>query len=104
MPVVAVIGCLGGDEGKGKIVDLLSERAEVVARCNGGTNAGHTIVSSLGTFKLRLTPSGIFNTHAVSVIGNGVAVDPEVLLEEMAQLESAGVDTSKLLISDRAHI
>src|SRR4051812_42523332 len=104
MPVVAVIGCQWGDEGKGKIVDLLSEQAGVVARCNGGTNAGHTIVNELGTFRQRLIPSGIFNPHAVSVIGNGVVVDPDVLLDEMQQLTNAGVDISRLLISDRAHV
>ncbi|HUP27218.1 MAG TPA: adenylosuccinate synthase [Chloroflexia bacterium] len=104
MPVVAVIGCQWGDEGKGKIVDLLSEQAQVIVRCNGGPNAGHTIVNSQGTFRLRLIPSGIFNPQAVSVIGNGVVVDLEVLLEEIAQIEKAGVDASRLLISDRAHI
>ncbi|HEX8230419.1 MAG TPA: adenylosuccinate synthase [Chloroflexia bacterium] len=104
MPVVAVIGCQWGDEGKGKIVDMLSEQAGVVARCNGGTNAGHTIVNELGTFRLRLTPSGIFNPQAVSIIGNGVVVDPEVLLDEMDTLTAAGVDVSRLLISDRAHV
>ena len=88
MGVVAVVGCQWGDEGKGKIVDLLSEQAQVVVRCNGGTNAGHTIVNELGTFKLRLTPSGIFNGQAVSIIGNGVVVDPEVLLEELQSLEA----------------
>lgn len=104
MPAIAVIGCQWGDEGKGKIVDLLAERADVVVRCNGGPNAGHTIVNEKGTFKLRLTPSGIFNPQALSIIGNGVVLDPEVLLEEMSQLQAAGVDTSRLLISDRAHV
>src|SRR5204863_5541590 len=88
MPVVAVIGCQWGDEGKGKVVDLLAEQAGVVARCNGGTNAGHTIVNELGTFRLRLIPSGIFNPHAISIIGNGVVVDPAVLIEEMDALEA----------------
>jgi adenylosuccinate synthase len=104
MAVVAVIGCQWGDEGKGKIVDLLAEQAGVIVRCNGGPNAGHTIVNELGTFRLRLTPSGIFNPQAVSIIGNGVVVDPDVLIEEIVQLDAAGVDTSRLLISDRAHI
>ncbi len=104
MPVVAVIGCQWGDEGKGKIVDLLSEQAQVVARCNGGTNAGHTIVNERGTFRLSLVPSGIFNPQAVSVIGNGVVVDPAVLLEEIDQLEAVGIDMSRLLVSDRAHV
>src|SRR6476469_5999354 len=104
MPVVAVIGCQWGDEGKGKIVDLLAEQAHVVVRANGGTNAGHTIVNELGTFRMRMVPSGIFNPQAVSVIGNGVVVDPAVLLEEMEQLEASRVDTSRLLVSDRAHV
>ena len=104
MPVIAIVGCQWGDEGKGKIVDLLAEQAHVVVRCNGGPNAGHTIVNRLGTFRMRLVPSGIFNPHAVSIIGNGVVIDPEVLIEEMDNLEAAGVDTSRLLISDRAHI
>src|SRR5438874_13387640 len=104
MPVIAVIGCQWGDEGKGKIVDLLAEKANVVVRCNGGTNAGHTIVNELGTFRMRMVPSGIFNSQAVCIIGNGVVVDPEVLLEEMAQLELSGVETARLLVSDRAHV
>lgn len=104
MPVIAVIGGQWGDEGKGKIVDLLSDQAQVVARCNGGTNAGHTIVNQWGTFRLRLIPSGIFNPHAISVIGNGVAVDPDVLIEEMSLLNAPGLDLSRLLISDRAHV
>lgn len=104
MPVVAVIGCQWGDEGKGKVVDLLADQAGVVARCNGGTNAGHTIVNELGTFRQRLIPSGIFNPQAVSIIGNGVVIDPAVLLEEMQTLTEAGVDVSRLLISDRAHV
>jgi len=104
MPVIAVVGCQWGDEGKGKIVDLLSEQANVVVRCNGGTNAGHTIVNSLGTFRMRMIPSGIFNPHAISIIGNGVVVDPDVLLEELKLLEETGVDISRLLVSDRAHV
>lgn len=104
MSVVAVIGCQWGDEGKGKIVDMLSDHASVVARCNGGTNAGHTIVNELGTFRQRLIPSGIFNPQAISLIGNGVAVDPEVLLDEIDQLIESGIDTTRLLISDRAHV
>ncbi len=104
MPVIAVIGCQWGDEGKGKIVDLLGEQAQVVVRCNGGTNAGHTIVNELGTFRMRMIPSGIFNAQAVSIIGNGVVVDPDVLLDEMGELEAAGIDLSRLLVSDRAHV
>ena len=76
MSVIAVLGCQWGDEGKGKIVDLLGSRARVVVRCNGGPNAGHTIVNEQGTFKMRLIPSGIFHPRAICVIGNGVVVDP----------------------------
>lgn len=104
MPVVAVVGCQWGDEGKGKIVDLLAEQANVIARCNGGPNAGHTIVNELGTFRLRLIPSGIFNPQAVSVIGNGAVIDPDVLVEEMELLQAAGIDVTRLLVSDRAHV
>lgn len=104
MPVVAIVGCQWGDEGKGKIVDLLAEQAQVVVRCNGGTNAGHTIVNELGTFRMRLIPSGIFNPQAICIIGNGVVIDPDVLIEEIAALKETHIDTSRLLISDRAHI
>src|SRR5437773_8488078 len=104
MPVIAVIGCQWGDEGKGKVVDLLAEKANVVVRCNGGTNAGHTIVNERGTFRMRMVPSGIFHPQVVSVIGNGVVVDPDVLIEEMDDLAAAGIDTSRLLVSDRAHV
>ena len=104
MPVVAVIGCQWGDEGKGKIVDLLAEQSSVVARCNGGPNAGHTIVNEFGTFRQRLIPSGIFNPQAVCIIGNGVVVDLSILLDEMQTLTDAGIDVSRLLISDRAHV
>ena len=104
MTVVAVIGCQWGDEGKGKIVDLLAEQAGVVARCNGGPNAGHTIVNEFGTFRQRLIPSGVFNPQAVCIIGNGVVIDPAILLDEMKNLTEAGIDVSRLLISDRAHV
>jgi adenylosuccinate synthase len=102
--VIAVLGCQWGDEGKGKIVDLLASRARVVVRCNGGPNAGHTIVNSMGPFKMRLTPSGIFHPRTICLIGNGVVVDPGILLEEIDTLQAAGVDVSRLLISDRAHV
>src|SRR3954453_5838142 len=104
MGVVAVVGCQWGDEGKGKVIDLLSEKAQVVVRCNGGTNAGHTIVNELGTFRMRLVPSGIFHPQAISIIGNGVVVDPDVLLEEIDTLKAAEVDITRLLVSDRAHV
>jgi adenylosuccinate synthase len=104
MTVAAVIGAQWGDEGKGKIVDMLAEKARYVVRFSGGDNAGHTVVNPFGEFKLRLTPSGIFYTGVTSIIGNGVVVNPAVLLEEMAELKSRGIDTSRLFISDRAHL
>lgn len=104
MPVVALIGTQWGDEGKGKITDLLAERMDVVVRCTGGDNAGHTLVVDGETYKLRLTPSGILYPHVVPVIGNGVVLNPRVLVEELDMLESRGVDTSRLKISANAHL
>ncbi|MFH1002842.1 MAG: adenylosuccinate synthase [Chloroflexota bacterium] len=104
MPVLIVIGAQWGDEGKGKIVDMLSEKTAVIARFSGGDNAGHTVVNDYGEFKLHLIPSGIFYPHTVCLIGNGVVVNPAVLLEEVACLNQRGVDTSRLFISDRAHV
>ena len=104
MPVAAVIGAQWGDEGKGKIVDMLAEKARYVVRFSGGDNAGHTVVNPHGEFKLRLTPSGIFYKNTTSIIGNGVAINPAVLNTEVDELNSRGIDTSKLLISDRAHL
>jgi adenylosuccinate synthase len=104
MPVAAVIGAQWGDEGKGKIVDMLAEKARYVVRFSGGDNAGHTVVNPLGEFKLRLTPSGIFYPGVTSIIGNGVVVNPGVLISEIEELNSRGIDTSRLLISDRAHL
>ncbi|MGH2609118.1 MAG: adenylosuccinate synthase [Tepidiformaceae bacterium] len=104
MPIVVVVGGQWGDEGKGRIVDLLARKARVVARYSAGNNAGHTIVNERGEFKLHLVPAGIFYPEKTCVIGNGVAVDPEVLLEEITSLESRGIDTSKLVVSDRAQL
>ncbi len=104
MPVVAVIGAQWGDEGKGRIVDMLAEKAKYVVRFSGGDNAGHTVVNPQGEFKLRLTPSGIFYKEATSIIGNGVVINPAVLNAEIDGLNKRGVDTSKLRISDRAHL
>ena len=104
MSVIAVLGCQWGDEGKGKIVDMLASRARVVVRANGGPNAGHTIVNDAGTFKMRLVPSGIFHPRAICVIGHGVVVDPPTLIDEIDMLKAAGLDLSRLLISDRAHV
>jgi adenylosuccinate synthase len=104
MPVVAVIGAQWGDEGKGKMVDMLAEKARYVVRFSGGDNAGHTVVNPHGEFKLRLTPSGIFYKNATSIIGNGVVFNPAVLNAEVDGLNKRGIDTSNLLISDRAHL
>jgi adenylosuccinate synthase len=104
MAVVAVVGAQWGDEGKGKVVDVLSTKAHVVVRYQGGSNAGHTIVNHLGTFRLHLVPSGILKSGVTCVIGNGVVVDPELLIEELDNLKKMGVDTSGLRISERAHI
>ncbi|MGI8925475.1 MAG: adenylosuccinate synthase [Tepidiformaceae bacterium] len=104
MPVVVVVGGQWGDEGKGRIVDLLARKARVVARYSAGNNAGHTIVNDRGEFKLHLVPAGIFYPEKTCVIGNGVAVDPEVLLDEIGNLEAKGIDTSKLVLSDRAQV
>jgi adenylosuccinate synthase len=104
MPIVVVVGGQWGDEGKGRIVDLLARKARVVARYSAGNNAGHTIVNEQGEFKLHLVPAGIFYPEKTCVIGNGVAVDPEVLLDEITTLDSRGVDTSKLVLSDRAQV
>ena len=104
MPAYGVLGGQWGDEGKGKIVDLLSGDVDMVVRFSGGNNAGHTVNNSFGEFKLRLIPSGIFWPEVVPVIGNGVVVDPEQLINELTEIEKSGIDTSKLVISDHAHI
>ncbi|MBI4180661.1 MAG: adenylosuccinate synthase [Chloroflexi bacterium] len=104
MPVIAVIGAQWGDEGKGKVIDLLAEKAKVVARFSGGDNAGHTVINHYGEFGLHLVPSGIFSAQAVCLIGNGVVINPSVLLGEIDLLNQRGVDTSRLFISDRAHL
>jgi adenylosuccinate synthase len=104
MSVVAIIGAQWGDEGKGKIVDLLSEKAKAVVRYSGGDNAGHTVINPSGEFKLHLVPSGIFHKGTACIIGNGVAVNPAVLLDEIDKLKKHGVDTGNLFISERAHL
>ena len=104
MPAYAVIGGQWGDEGKGKVVDYLSQNAHVVARFSGGNNAGHTVLNEQGEFKLHLIPSGIFWPQATSVIGNGVVIDPDVLREEVEGLRARGIDLDSLQVSDRAHV
>ncbi|PWS67546.1 adenylosuccinate synthase [Streptococcus agalactiae] len=104
MTSVVVVGTQWGDEGKGKITDFLSADAEVIARYQGGDNAGHTIVIDNKKFKLHLIPSGIFFKEKISVIGNGVVVNPKSLVKELAYLHGEGVTTDNLRISDRAHV
>lgn len=104
MSVIAVVGAQWGDEGKGKIVDLLAEKVKAVVRFSGGDNAGHTVINPYGEFKLHLMPSGIFHQGVICIIGNGVVINPAVLLEEIDDLQKHGVDTSHLFISDRAHL
>ena len=104
MAVIVIVGGQWGDEGKGKIIDLLAEKAKVVARFSGGDNAGHTVINPYGEFRLHLVPSGIFNPQATCIIGNGVVINPAVLLGEIDELRNHGVDTSRLFISDRAHL
>jgi adenylosuccinate synthase len=104
MPVIAVLGAQWGDEGKGKVVDMLAQQARMVVRFSGGDNAGHSVVNPRGEFKLHLIPSGIFNAGVACIIGNGVVINPKVLIGEMDNLNERGVDTSNLFISDRAHL
>ncbi|MGQ9571635.1 MAG: adenylosuccinate synthase [Dehalococcoidia bacterium] len=104
MPAIIVVGGQWGDEGKGRVVDLVARKAQVVARYSGGNNAGHTVVNEFGVSRLHLVPSGIFYPDKVCVIGNGVVIDPKVLLEEIHDLQSRGVSVEKLRISSRCHI
>ncbi|MGB9585807.1 MAG: adenylosuccinate synthase [Anaerolineales bacterium] len=106
MPLDIIIGTQWGDEGKGRVVDLLSRQADYVARYNGGDNAGHTVTVGEKLFKLHLIPSGIIHPQTIAIIGNGVVINPEVLLSEMEMLRQNGVDVSpqRLLISYAAHI
>ena len=104
MPAYAVIGGQWGDEGKGKVVDYLAETVQAVVRFGGGNNAGHTVVNSRGKFQLHLVPSGICWPEMDSIIGNGVVVDPDGLLAELADLSSRGIDTNRVLVSERAHV
>ncbi len=104
MANVIVIGAQWGDEGKGKITDLLSRSADVVVRYQGGVNAGHTIVVKGQTFKLHLIPSGILYPDTECIIGSGTVIDPKVLIVELDQLETLGISTANLLISETAHV
>ncbi len=104
MSTVVVVGTQWGDEGKGKITDFLAERAEVVARYQGGNNAGHTIVFGGNRYKLHLIPSGIFYRDKICVLGNGMVLNPEALVEELDYLQRHGISPENLRISDRAHL
>ncbi len=104
MATIVVIGLQWGDEGKGKITDYLASEAELVVRYQGGNNAGHTVVVGDNEFKLHLVPSGILYSGTLCVLGNGVVINPGVLLKELAELKARGIDVSGLRISDRAHV
>lgn len=105
MAINIVIGAQWGDEGKGKIIDNLSEKSDFVVRFNGGNNAGHTIINKYGKFAMHLVPSGIFHTKAKSIIANGVVLDLEVLISEIEMLKKAGIDPKgRLFISPRCHL
>ncbi|MBA01595.1 MAG: adenylosuccinate synthase [Chloroflexi bacterium] len=104
MPAVVIIGGQWGDEGKGRVVDFHARYCSLIARYSAGTNAGHTVINDLGKFALHLVPAGIFYGDKTCLIGNGVVIDPDKLLNEIAMLSERGVDTSNLLISDRAHV
>jgi adenylosuccinate synthase len=104
MPVTAIVGTQWGDEGKGRIVDYLAQRADVTIRFQGGDNAGHTVVNDFGTFALHMVPSGIFNPATRCIIGTGCVVNPDNLLVELDKVEAAGVSTANLWISSRSHL
>src|SRR5256714_11669865 len=104
MPSIVIVGAQWGDEGKGKVTDLLAERADAVVRFQGGNNAGHTIVRGGQVFKLHLIPSGILHKDTLCVIGNGVVIDPRVLTDELEELRRRRVDTGNLRISANAHL
>ena len=104
MKTVAVVGSQWGDEGQGKVIDFLATQADVVVRGQGGNNAGHTLVVDGKKFALRLIPSGILNSNTINVIGNGIVFDPKGFFEEIEMLESNGISTKNIKISDRAHI
>lgn len=102
--VKAIVGANWGDEGKGKITDMLAEESDIIVRFQGGSNAGHTIINDYGKFALHLLPSGVFYNHTTSVIGNGVALNIPYLFNEVKSLTDKGVPTPKILVSDRAQI
>jgi len=104
MAVTIILGGQWGDEGKGKLVDIMAERADLVVRANGGANAGHTVVTDQGTFKFHLIPSGILRPECLCIVGAGVVLDPALLLQEIKGLQERGVDASNLRLSSRCHL
>ena len=102
--VKAVVGANWGDEGKGKITDMLAREANIIVRFQGGANAGHTIINNYGKFALHTLPSGVFYNHTTSIIGNGVALDIPVLFKEVRSIVDRGVPEPRILVSDRAQI
>ena len=102
--VKAIVGANWGDEGKGKITDMLAQESDIIVRFQGGANAGHTIVNNYGKFALHSLPSGVFYNHTTSIIGNGVALNIPVLFNEIQRIVEQGVPTPKILVSDRAQI
>src|SRR5581483_2062633 len=104
MSVTILVGGQWGDEGKGKVIDLLADRVEMVVRSQGGNNAGHTVVADGNEFKFHLIPSGILYPQTACVIGHGVVVDPKAFLAELDHIHERGVTTDNLVVSDRAHM
>src|SRR6188508_1020027 len=104
MPGLVVLGAQWGDEGKGKVTDLLAEQADLVVRFQGGNNAGHTIVRGDETFKLHLIPSGILHPGTTCIIGNGVVIDPKILIDELEGLKRQSISVGNLRISANAHL
>ena len=102
--VRAIVGANWGDEGKGKITDMLAETSDIIVRFQGGSNAGHTIINNYGKFALHLLPSGVFYGHTTSIIGNGVALNIPYLIKEINSLVEQGVPKPKVLVSDRAQM
>ena len=102
--VKAVVGANWGDEGKGKITDMLAQQADIIVRFQGGANAGHTIINDYGKFALHTLPSGVFYSHTTSIIGNGVALDVPVLFQEIQSIIDKDVPMPKILVSDRAQM
>ena len=102
--VTAVVGANWGDEGKGKITDMLAEKADIIVRFQGGANAGHTIVNNYGKFALHTLPSGVFYQHTTSVIGNGVALNVPLLFKEISDITSKGVPMPKIMVTGGAMV